>query len=127
MIANSRRLYVAQSLEGYGRGVFTQDGISEGDLFERSPVLIVPTTEVPFVDSTVLYNYYFRWGTSAAIALGFGSLFNHSYRPSAKYATNETDGTVDFVALRDIAPGEEVFVNYNRDPESQEPLWFEVA
>ncbi len=31
-----------------------------------------------------------------------------------------------FTALRDIAPGEEITVNYNGSPEDQSAVWFEV-
>ena len=35
-------------------------------------------------------------------------------------------GTIRFVALRDIEAGEEVTTNYNGNPDSQEPVWFDV-
>ena len=33
---------------------------------------------------------------------------------------------VQFKALRDIAAGEEITVNYNREPQDRSPVWFEV-
>jgi SET domain-containing protein len=29
-------------------------------------------------------------------------------------------------AIHDIAAGEELFINYNADPEDQSPIWFEA-
>ena len=31
---------------------------------------------------------------------------------------------MEVIAIRDIQPGEEITINYNGDPESQDPLWF---
>ena len=40
-----------------------------------------PAAERPLLDETNLYNYYFTWqDQAAAIALGYGSLYNHSPR-----------------------------------------------
>ena len=32
---------------------------------------------------------------------------------------------LEFVAVRDIQPGEEICVNYNLDPDDQTPVWWE--
>jgi SET domain-containing protein len=60
-----------------------------------------------------------------AVALGYGSLYNHSYQPNARY-DDESGKTKVFSALRDIAPGEEIVVNYNGVPEDKTPVWFKV-
>src|SRR5207248_1551320 len=60
-----------------------------------------------------------------AIALGNASLYNHSYSPSARYVSRIPERVIEFVATRDIAAGEEITVNYNRDHESHKPVWFE--
>ena len=33
---------------------------------------------------------------------------------------------INFVALKDIKPEEEILVNYNGDPTNQEKVWFEI-
>ena len=60
-----------------------------------------------------------------ALALGYGSLYNHSFRPNARY-DDVGPQTKEFTAMRDIAPGEEITVNYNGEPTSRAAVWFEV-
>ena len=60
-----------------------------------------------------------------ALALGYGSLYNHSYRPNARY-DDVGQRTKLFTALRAIEPGEEITINYNGDPEDGSPVGFEV-
>ena len=48
----------------------------------RSPVLISCKNEWKYLKKTVLFYYCFSWGENyehSAIALGYGSLYNHSY------------------------------------------------
>ena len=53
---------------------------------ELCPVVVIPPHEIETIDKTVIYNYYFLWqNNQAAIALGYGSLYNHSYDPNAEY------------------------------------------
>jgi len=89
-----------------------------------------PPTQAARLDATHLYNYYFGWGAdnkAAAIALGFGSLYNHSYDPNAAYRKSEADGTISIIAVKPIAPEDEVLIKYNYgDTENCGPLWFEV-
>ncbi len=60
------------------------------------------------------------------MALGYGSLYNHSYQPNARY-DDESGQTKVFSAIRDIAPGEEIVVNYNGEPEDETPVWFKLV
>lgn len=79
------------------------------------------------IDKTSLYNYYFSWGINlieGAIALGYGSLYNHSYKPNAKYIKYLDKKIIKFLAHTEIKKGDEIKVNYNEDPDNLEPLWF---
>ena len=68
-----------------------------------------------------------EWGRGKlALALGYGSLYNHSYRPNARYV-DLAGRTKLFTAMRDIAAGEEITVNYNGEPEDDTPVGFEVV
>ena len=70
--------------------------------------------------------YCFEWGRgTVAVALGYGSLYNHSYQPNARYDDESGQAKV-FRAIRDIAPGEEIVVNYNGEPGDETPVWFKV-
>ncbi|MCB0562304.1 MAG: SET domain-containing protein-lysine N-methyltransferase [Lewinellaceae bacterium] len=110
-----------------GRGVFTAAPILEGSLIEVCPVIVMPGNHRRHLDETGLYDYYFIWGEEdgqCAIALGYGSLYNHSFEPNSEYRADLTGLTLDFYALRDIAAGEEITVNYNGDPDKRDKLWF---
>ncbi len=56
------------------------------------------------------------------MVLGYGSLFNHSYKPNAKYVFSFQQRFLVFKSIKDIAAGEEITVNYNFDPKDTKPL-----
>lgn len=114
---------------GKGRGIFALRKIREGETIEKAPIVAVPEKDVAHLDATVLGDYYFLWGEDekqAALLLGLCSLCNHSYEPNARFVLHPDQQTIEFVALRDIAEGEEVTTNYNGDPESRKPVWFDA-
>jgi SET domain-containing protein len=115
-------------IRGKGRGVFARRLIRRGEVIERVPVLVLAAEEVRDARSwSGLAGYCFLWGEGRlALALGYGSLYNHSYRPNARYV-DLSERTKLFTALRDIAAGEEITVNYNGEPEDQTPVGFEVV
>ena len=114
-------------LEGAGRGVFATKALSAGELVESCPVIALPDKgDRARLRKTGLVNYYFLWGKErehAAICLGFGSLYNHSYEPNCRYEKRIEEGQMDFYALRDIPAGEELTVNYNGVPTDKKTLW----
>lgn len=115
--------------QGKGRGVFAQRKIHRGEVIEEAPVVVIPATEVEHLDKTALQDYYFVWGENeegAALMLGLCSLCNHSYQPNAFFNLKPEKLTIEFVALSEIEPGEEITINYNGDPRSEEPIWFET-
>ena len=77
---------VAASSLAAGRGVFARRPIIEGETIECCPALVFPKDDRPHIDRTGLYDYYFDWSDGGlAVALGYGSLYNHSYSPNAMY------------------------------------------
>lgn len=58
------------------------------------------------------------------VALGFGSIYNHTDNPNAMYKEYEKELTIDFIALRDIQKDEEITVNYVQGNNNKNPLWF---
>jgi SET domain-containing protein len=52
-------------------------------------------------------------------------LFNHSYTPNAKYVKNYEKNTLEYCAIKDIKPGEEITTNYNGNPDNQKKVWFD--
>lgn len=112
---------------GRGRAMFARRRFSKGEVIERAPVIVIPKEQWPDAEKTVLSDYAFDWGKHdehAAIALGYISIYNHSYTPNA-YLEQELDNLMmEIVALEDIAPGDEITINYNGDPKKRDPLWF---
>jgi D-alanine-D-alanine ligase len=125
----SANTFPIRSSPGKGRGVFAQHSYQPGELIERSPALVLSSVESEIIEKTILDNYCYVWGENrdqAAMLLGYGSLYNHSYDPNAVYVRRPELQEIHFVARRRIAPGEEIKINYNGLPESQDPLDFEV-
>lgn len=114
--------------EGKGRGVFARRWIRRGEVIERVPVLVLTSDEVKEPDKwTGLASYCFEWSEGTlVIALGYGSLYNHSYQPNARY-DDHGGQTMVFTAIEDIAAGDEITVNYNAEPLDQSPVGFKVV
>jgi uncharacterized protein len=116
--------------ESRGRGVFALAAIPAGTLIETADVISIPQDELEIIERCIVADYYFRWGVDereGAIALGYGSIYNHSFTPNARYVKHFDRRTIDFIALRDIAAGEEIRTNYNGDPDSKKVMWFQVS
>lgn len=113
-----------------GRGVFATRRFQDGNLIEVCPIIVLSEIDARKIDSTRLYSYYFGWGphgNQAAIALGYGSLYNHAATPNAVYQKDADTETISFIATRTIQAGEEIFITYNTGPDSTgASLWFEV-
>lgn len=116
-------LYVRDTGTDRGRGVFTAAKIAAGALIEACPVVVLDARETALVEETTLNDYYYYWGINndlAAIVLGYGMLYNHSYTPNAYYYRDLQNRILNYVALREILPGEEITINYNGDPADQQ-------
>ncbi len=112
-----------------GRGVFATRDIKKGVMIEWAPCLLVPDDEIE--GGTLLHNYAFQWikkinnKKTCAIALGYISLYNHSYDSNAYYTMEEKD-CITVWARRDIVKGDEIFINYNGNPTCQSKVGFRV-
>ena len=115
-------VFVARS-PVHGRGVFAARRFEAGDVVEDCPVLLVPAGAIVALG---LDGYCFEWTDEhCAVALGYGSLYNHSWDPNARYDHDHDRDLVSYTALRRIEPGEEVTINYSGDPEGRADLWFD--
>lgn len=116
-----------REVAGKGRGVFARRCFPPGGLIERCPVIGLDEEHWEHLDRTALEAYCFKWGERLerpAVVLGYGSLYNHSFEPNAFYARVPALQVIDFIALREISPGEEVKVNYNGNPYDRTEVWF---
>lgn len=116
-----------------GRGVAACRPFEAGEVIERCPVIVVPEGDRAPVESSNVGNHIFMWehGTTgedlysqtgrAAVVLGYASLLNHSSDPNCRIIRYIEALAVEVVALRRIAPDEELRFDYNMT------LWFDPA
>jgi hypothetical protein len=99
------------------------------------PVLLIPRAQVfgpgEIAQRSARISWYvFSWigrkRAHVAMSLGYGSIYNHSDAPNAKYAMEPPD-VMEFLALRDIAAGEEITIDYHGDEDANRDLGFSVA
>jgi SET domain-containing protein len=113
-----------------GRGVFTSEDITKGTTIEVSPVIVLNAADRANVEKTLLHDYIFEWGEdhkSAAVALGYLSIYNHLAEPNCLYQMDFEAQTISIITLRNIQAGEELFINYmNAEGASDKPVWFET-
>lgn len=129
----SDKVYISKSgIPDAGRGVYARRDIKKGEIVERCPIIEVPKHDVSKLKESILVTYFFYFGKSLqrlAIALGFGSIYNHSDKPNSTYKIKSKEKLIDFVALTDIKKDDEITFNYyNRVnlKDKKRPLWFEV-
>ena len=121
-------LYI-DNIDNKGRAIFTSQRIAADTLIESSPVLIMNKGEREFLDKTLLHDYIFEWGArkdKCCVALGYLSLYNHSYKSNCEYFMNFEAEIIEIKTVRIIEKGEELTINYNGDWNSRKKVWFDV-
>jgi uncharacterized protein len=104
-----------RKVRGMGRGVFAGRRFRTGDVIEVCPVVPLPRSQVAKCVGEALDRYIFDWptrGFPAAVVLGCGSLYNHAADPNATFAPRPAADAMVFRAARPIAPGEQIFIDY---------------
>ncbi len=92
----------------HGYGVFASTFIPADTIVEECPVVIVAKKSLPSIAS-----YLFNWDEQQdAMPLGNGMCFNHSEDPNLCYLKEFDKKLLIFKTLRDIKPGEELFIGY---------------
>lgn len=117
-------------MPGKGRGIVAGRPFASGEIVDAAPVVVLSRSEWALVEQTDMGRFCFVWDDekgSVAVALGRGSLFNHSYTPNVRAEKSFRGRLMRFFALRDIEPGEELTINYNGDVGSRDPVGFDVT
>lgn len=115
MIVPPTKIYLDNS-PIHGLGVFSSAKIEEGEIFEVCPYLDLEFEKGS--NSSILIDYRFNWpqGTSdwekQVVGLGYSSFYNHSESPNAAWRSNMEKNVFEFYALKEISPGQEIFVWY---------------
>jgi SET domain-containing protein len=109
-------IYVKQS-DTHGWGVFTNLDIKKGEIIEEC---VIAYNLIP-LHSNVLLDYRYVWPSiknynSYCIALGFGSIYNHSNENNnIDWEINEEKRMMTFTAIKDIKINEELMFNYQSE------------
>lgn len=99
----------------HGLGVFAKQKIKTGELIEKCPILTLPINKDE--SSDLLIHYRFNWPQGneweeQVVALGYGSLYNHSEEPNAFWVSSSDSRCFEFYSLKDIEEGDEILVWY---------------
>lgn len=124
-----RKVIIVKRTGKKGLGVFALKDFKEGEIIESAPVLIFDTKGRKNLEKTLLSHYIYPWRSTrgAALILGYGSIYNHSFSPNADWKQNFKTKCMVYRAIRSIKKGEEITVNYNGEPDDDKPIdWFEV-
>jgi SET domain-containing protein len=108
-------------------GMFCTEDIEKDSVIEICPIIVIPHEQAKeIIRSHVLYEYYFEWKKeSIALALGYGSLYNHSPKPNAAFDADYPNQYIIFKALENIPAGTEILVDYHAGT-PDEKVWFEI-
>lgn len=131
ILSNAMKNIYVKSTNKKGRGVFAKRNLPKGTIIEIAPVIVLPKTDSVWEhNESILDNYYYAWKVNGkdacALALGYGSLYNHSYNPNAQYNQDYKNERLKIVAIKDIEEDQEITVNYNGDPKDKSKVWFDV-
>ncbi len=120
----------------HGYGVFAKEAIVEGELIEESKLLKLEWRSKYSNDATL--NDY-TWANQKCeceeckthghvryMALGFGSMYNHSDNPNTKQKLNFKDEVINVWAKSDIQPDEEIFLSYGHKYWIVRDFWAQV-
>lgn len=100
-----------------GRGVFSLIDLKKGSLVEVSELIILSKKDTKIVLSGLksLAKFLFTYNKEqVAIALGVGSLFNHSNKPNIEYIFKNKK--LYFITNKSVKAGEQLFINYGYEP-----------
>lgn len=110
-----------------GRGVFARAPVAEGELLGTFHSICIPPAEVPPLVGTTLSRFWFEDEAdgSALLALGEIEFVNHSRTPNCEQRWRDGVGgaVVEFYALRAIAAGEQLTMDYEFDGGPDDPDW----
>jgi hypothetical protein len=123
--------YVKDTHTIKGKGMFASQNYLYGDVIEIAPVIILlmPYPNLPPRLKTRVFN----WGSltngtpASALALGYGSLYNHANPANMKFVADKENETILFIATQAISKDQELTINYNGpngDAVSHQDDWF---
>jgi SET domain-containing protein len=125
------KIYLGTSkIPNAGRGVFAKSNIKKGEVIEKCPIIEIPGGDNANLNKSILVTYFFYFGKNKErliLALGYGSIYNHSQNPNASFKIIPRQKLIEFRAIKNIPKDSEITFDYHgAGKEKHKPLWFEV-
>lgn len=103
-----------------GRGVFITSAVEEGEIIGVCDIIVLSPEDTVTIQETKLKHYTYLYNDlQDCLAIGFGSLINHSqFRANTKYELVDNGSgyrVLRFTALRKIERRSEILIDYNSD------------
>ena len=111
-----------------GRCIHTAHTIKKNNLIEICPLIVLKKKDKKKLDATKLHDYYFNWGRKrkkVAIALGYGSLYNHAQNPNAQFEIDLSNQVLRIISKNKIKAGQEITISYTDNNYKDVTLWFD--
>jgi SET domain len=110
-----------------GRGVFADRAISAREVLGEFHTIRLPPAEVATMAGSTLSQFWFEDDKDGAafVVLGWIEMVNHATAPNLDRSWRATpEGEVVTVyALHDIAPGDQLFIDYRFEANAANPPW----
>ena len=122
------KLVIAETGSTLGRGIFAGRHFETGEVVEVAPVVLLALKTQPFPGT--IRRLVYNWSkTHVALALGYGSLYNHSDQPNLRFSRDLKNQTIIFSATCNIETGEQLTISYDYTGSGESPRkrsWFEI-
>lgn len=121
---------VKKSKVAQGNGVYALRDFKKNEVIEICPAIFIPIAQFEVLKKTKMFFYFFEYTNKEfAVVLGYGSIYNHSYKPNSQYRFNFRKKVMVVRAIKRIRQGEEIFFNYNFWSRDKTPLdeWFQAG
>lgn len=105
-LARKNILVKKSSIQGYG--VFANQDIEAQEVVEECYMLTIPND----IQCINLNDYIYTGTTHCGLALGYGSIYNHSDHPNTNHRYDIEKALLTITASRCIKKGEEIFISY---------------
>lgn len=93
-------------------GVFAKKDIYPNEVVEECPIIIFDKLTQDYQEAVATRRAFNYGGDCCVIALGYGSMYNHSEDPNAKPKADQENNILNFIATKHIPAGTEIFINY---------------
>jgi len=111
------RFEVREAREGTGKGLFACEAIRAGEFIVEYTGVRIPTKEADFHRGRYLFEIDSEWTVDGEPSHNPARYVNHCCDPNAeaRIVKDETGKHIMFFAARDIAPGEEITIDYGAE------------